>query len=231
MKFSRSHLFSVDDGTVMPQWAFPAEFYHRFYWQKNDQGNSALTYKSSFSVDDDCESLVGGVYFTDAVFLEVVGNGQVMIEFSLCAAKGDFLHRLELPEELTTEHVESILSRWLGMDRIKREEFCILSRLFEFDPMGMSVPEMAEVIGMSVSHFTRACKSQLGVSPARYVREFVFAKARRLLIGKDGAMSLIEVAMECRFADQAHFCRAFKQRFGVTPGTYKKNMIKIDKKA
>jgi AraC-like DNA-binding protein len=36
--------------------------------------------------------------------------------------------------------------------------------------------------------------------------------------------SIIDTAIETGFADQSHLTRKFKSKFGITPGTYKKQI-------
>ena len=42
--------------------------------------------------------------------------------------------------------------------------------------------------------------------------------ARELAERDLGQRRLVEVALECGFDSQSHFCRLFRQRFGMTPG-------------
>jgi AraC-like DNA-binding protein len=58
----------------------------------------------------------------------------------------------------------------------------------------------------------------LGTSPYRYLL------LRRLDLAREGIRRwrpLAEVACDTGFADQAHFTRAFRSAFGVTPGRYR----------
>jgi AraC-like DNA-binding protein len=42
----------------------------------------------------------------------------------------------------------------------------------------------------------------------------------------DAGACLADIALECGFADQSHFTRAFMARMGVSPGTWRRHMLK-----
>lgn len=65
-------------------------------------------------------------------------------------------------------------------------------------------------------HTVRTFRSQTGLSPSAYLRQLRVLKARHLL--NQQQTSLSDVAQLLHFADQAHFTRAFKSVYGVTPG-------------
>lgn len=79
--------------------------------------------------------------------------------------------------------------------------------------------ELAELAGMSESHFSRTFKAAMRMPPMRFVltRRVDAAKARLL----DRGQSLVMVALQCGFASQSHFTTAFKQLAGVTPAAYR----------
>lgn len=71
-------------------------------------------------------------------------------------------------------------------------------------------------------HAVRTFQRQVGLSPRLYLRQLRALKARHLLqLGKP----LAEVASALHFADQAHFSRAFKDVFGVSPGKLQRVML------
>ena len=61
-----------------------------------------------------------------------------------------------------------------------------------------------------------------GEPTANYVLRVRMGKAKRLV--RTTSASIGEVAAKCGFQDVAHFSRAFKQFFGVTPSQYRKNV-------
>jgi len=77
---------------------------------------------------------------------------------------------------------------------------------------------LAQVAGLSRSHFIRAFQRQSGFSPHAYLTDQRFRAAIRLL-GRGDAPG--DVAAACGLFDQSHLNRIFKARMGVTPGVYR----------
>jgi AraC-like DNA-binding protein len=78
--------------------------------------------------------------------------------------------------------------------------------------------ELETLTGLSRYELARQFRAMCGTSPYRYVlmRRLDFAR-QQLVEGR----SLVEVAIEAGFADQAHFSRMFKATFGITPARYR----------
>jgi len=77
--------------------------------------------------------------------------------------------------------------------------------------------ELEAVTGLDRYQFARQFRVLYGTSPYRY------SVMRRLDLARSQlreARSLAGTALEAGFADQAHFTRAFKAAFGMTPGRY-----------
>ena len=78
--------------------------------------------------------------------------------------------------------------------------------------------ELESITGLTRYDLARQFRAMLGTSPYRYLL------MRRLGFARDKIhqqRSLVEVAGEAGFADQAHFTRVFKAAFGLTPGRYR----------
>jgi AraC-like DNA-binding protein len=82
------------------------------------------------------------------------------------------------------------------------------------------VEDLASVTQLSTSHFSRAFKLSFRVSPHAYIVALRLARARALMLGGDEQMS--QIAAACGFADQAHFCRAFRRKVGCAPGHWRR---------
>jgi AraC-like DNA-binding protein len=78
--------------------------------------------------------------------------------------------------------------------------------------------ELESVTGLTRYDLSRQFRIVFGTSPYRYLlmRRLEFARER---IHRE--RPLVEVACEAGFADQAHFTRAFRSAFGLTPARYR----------
>ena len=86
----------------------------------------------------------------------------------------------------------------------------------------LTTEDIAAVIGLSKSHFSRAFKSTLGTSPMAYVAARRVERAKQELM-LASAESLADVALDCGFADQSHLNRQFRRAVGVTPGRWRRS--------
>lgn len=80
--------------------------------------------------------------------------------------------------------------------------------------------EIAELTGLSESHFGRAFKLSMGTSPHKWLIGMRISEAQELL--KEGKLSLGEIAIAMGFAEQSHFTRVFKEIVGVSPGIWQR---------
>jgi AraC-like DNA-binding protein len=78
--------------------------------------------------------------------------------------------------------------------------------------------ELESITGLTRYELARQFRVLLGTSPYRYLlmRRLEFARDRM-----HADRPLAEVACDAGFADQAHFTRAFKAAFGLTPARYR----------
>ena len=83
----------------------------------------------------------------------------------------------------------------------------------------LSVPALAQRVGMSPRNFQRGFTSGAGKSPARYVEELRIETARRLL--ERTTQSMDEIADYCGFGSADVLARAFTRVLQLTPGEYR----------
>lgn len=83
----------------------------------------------------------------------------------------------------------------------------------------VTVAELADAAGMSVTQLDRAMRRALGLSPKQLlVRARLDEAIRRL---EDGDLPLATIASECGWYDQSSFTRQFRAAVGMTPGAYR----------
>lgn len=85
----------------------------------------------------------------------------------------------------------------------------------------LSLLQLAGLVDLSSSQFSRLFKASTGVSPHRYHLNSRIGRAQDLLLTK--GQSLSEVALSTGFADQSHLSRVFKRATGVTPAAWLKD--------
>ena len=84
----------------------------------------------------------------------------------------------------------------------------------------VSLEEVARVVHLSPSYFSRVFKTERGQTFSEYLQAIRIERAKYLL--KNGDYSLTEIAEKAGFFDQSHFIKVFKQATGVTPGLYRR---------
>ena len=82
------------------------------------------------------------------------------------------------------------------------------------------IRDLSAIARRSPAHFSRKFKLAVGESPHAYVVRRRLEKACHLMI--TGAASLSEIALSVGFSDQAHLCRLFRQAFGQSPASWRR---------
>jgi AraC-like DNA-binding protein len=104
------------------------------------------------------------------------------------------------------------LSGW----QIRRLKTYVENHLAE----SITVADMASLVRLSPHHFCRTFRISLHDTPHAYVMRMRIERSQTLM--RTSVMQLGRVAVECGFADQAHFNRAFRKRLGVSPGAWRR---------
>lgn len=93
----------------------------------------------------------------------------------------------------------------------------------------ISLNDIAKMSGYSKYHLNRIFLEKTGQTIHNYIMERRLFEASKLLVDSD--FSLVEIALMVGYTSQQSFTRAFKQMFGATPMTYRKdNITCIDRK-
>ncbi|MGI9472539.1 MAG: helix-turn-helix domain-containing protein, partial [Rubripirellula sp.] len=79
--------------------------------------------------------------------------------------------------------------------------------------------QLAQMAGLSVSHFERRFRLAFGSSPRQYLIRVRVEQAARLLRETD--RSITEIAQSCGFYDHAHFSRSFRRITNLSPTAYR----------
>ncbi|NLX06387.1 MAG: AraC family transcriptional regulator [Phycisphaerae bacterium] len=84
----------------------------------------------------------------------------------------------------------------------------------------LTVEELAELVGLSASHFAASFRRMTGISPIEMVIRTRLHHARELL--RSSAMSISQVATVCGFGTGQYFARVFQRREGLSPNEYRR---------
>ncbi len=85
----------------------------------------------------------------------------------------------------------------------------------------MPISELAHKFGYNKSYFCRKFKMQTGITCIEYLSSLRLDYAAILLKGTTASIS--EIAEQCGYTDANYFSRCFKDKYGVSPGEWKKN--------
>jgi AraC-like DNA-binding protein len=86
-------------------------------------------------------------------------------------------------------------------------------------PGPVRVEKIAEAVGLSRSHFSRAFKRLSGLSPVRYVARARLDRARALLARTD--LTLAEIARRTGFSSASHLSRLFSRHYRQSPRKFR----------
>ena len=89
----------------------------------------------------------------------------------------------------------------------------------------ISVDDLADVLSCSKFYFLREFKKLMDITPYQYLINKRLEQAKQLLSSPQS--NIAAIGLDLGFNDQAHFTRAFKNHFGVTPGQYQKQLTHI----
>ena len=82
----------------------------------------------------------------------------------------------------------------------------------------IGLEELTDISGLSRAHLIRSFRKEYFITPHAFQTDIRIRQARRML---RSGMSPADTALNCGFADQAHFTRHFKARTGVTPAAFR----------
>jgi len=91
--------------------------------------------------------------------------------------------------------------------------------ILEHPEAALDVPALAKHAAMSVRHFGRVFRAEVGLSPAAYVERVRVETARRLL--ETSVRSVDNVAAASGFGTPESLRRAFARRVGLSPREYR----------
>lgn len=93
----------------------------------------------------------------------------------------------------------------------------------------ITLAEMAQVSGMSTSHFSVLFHNFFRQTPIDYLNSYRIERACLFLINSD--LSVTEIAYQCGFNDSTYFVKVFKKYKKITPKKYRSSLSVATKKS
>lgn len=81
-----------------------------------------------------------------------------------------------------------------------------------------SVQDLAQATAMSKTHLNRKLNALLELSASKLIQNYRLKRAKSLLEAKEGNVS--EIALLCGFNSTTYFVKCFKEKYGLTPGSF-----------
>ncbi|WJH36886.1 AraC family transcriptional regulator [Paenibacillus sp. CC-CFT747] len=126
------------------------------------------------------------------------------------------LHAQELLLLFARERDDNNRNRYPELDDIL---FWMHQNITQSPPIDVLVRQS----GMSRSVFFARFRARTGMSPNRYMQGLKLDSAKAAL--ETTRLSVKEIAAALHFYDEFHFSKLFKQRYGVSPRTYRRNLL------
>lgn len=151
------------------------------------------------------------------------------LQWSMAGIYQEFLFR----DDISTVAIEGVLLT--GLSEIYRGSVSEMSRpaaywlrkardiLNDRYAESLSLQDIGDCVGVHPVHLAREFRAHYHTTVAAYIRKLRIKSACTAIA--EGVLPLGQIAMECGFADQAHFCKVFKRVVGLSPGQFRSKMI------
>ena len=182
-------------------------------------------------------------------FLYLTGTGKALIDLTCSIQKkfGKILHHtpnsqvvrktLEtiqrykgkpLPDICTTSAMAyefwMMILHELSTGNIEKNTVSLMERVVDYLQKNLhktpcDVTELAAAVGYSRAHFTRKFSEECGISPGKFLLDWRLRIAAQMLATDYSQIK--SIAWQSGFTDVSHFCRVFKQKYGLSPKNFR----------
>ncbi len=90
----------------------------------------------------------------------------------------------------------------------------------------LSLPELAQTLGISVHQLSELLNVHLGVSFYEFINDYRLQFACNLLQNPECQLRILDIAFDAGFNNKNSFYRTFKDSLGVTPNQYREQIDK-----
>ena len=172
-----------------------------------------LKFLNNYNVDDPTLHSI-----MDLFYKEVINggkNGEPYIESLINLIATHYINNYSNAEDLRNQSLNSSKISDSEIQAVKE----YISKNFENQ---IQIEDLAKLLNYSKFHFLREFKKSTGLTPYQFILDFKLSKAKDLLTDLDN--NIAYVTYRLGFSDQSYFTRVFKNRYGVTPGQFQKQL-------
>lgn len=179
-----------------------------------DQGNHAkviyISGYAEFAYAQRALQIGASDYILKPIEQEKINEILEQLENSFKSESGAGYTRGEVEEEVSEGMLQKIITE-------------IKTRYTE----NISLSELAERYGISISYLSSLVKEELHLSFSEYITAKRIQKAKELL--EDETLSIEQIAEQTGYNDYFYFTKIFKKTLGISPSKYRKNYKKSNK--
>ncbi|WP_159887792.1 helix-turn-helix domain-containing protein [Paenibacillus puerhi] len=133
-------------------------------------------------------------------------------------------------EEALKRHIQLLTEQWCQWNQQqqhhKRSFRLVMKKACDYAEQSymqeISLSQIADYVGLSVSHFSALFKQHVGDSFVNHLNKIRIGKAKQLLLEPD--LKVYQVADMVGFSSMPYFNRVFKNVTGLSPNEYRKAM-------
>ncbi len=123
--------------------------------------------------------------------------------------------------------LEALLSDLLELQKQPKREAAdaavreIAEKLWHSDEPAPTVEQLAEIMCVTASHFSRQFKQAMGLSPQQWIIEARLQRGRVLL--RESSLSIQQISDSLGYCDSFAFSKQFKRFTGQSPSAYRRS--------
>lgn len=166
----------------------------------------------------DIDNALSAIASLSAVLLTLITDADEALDYDREAARIHIQWAAALLQSRTARHgltmrapARAALAPWQATRVVNHIEVNL--------DRSLPLRELARVVRLSNSYFSRAFKGTFGRSPHAFILGRRVERARQEML--DGREPLSHIAQSCGFADQAHLARIFRRETGLTPSEWR----------
>lgn len=194
---------------------------------------------AGFSFDFSCEDQMEHVYchlkLCDLDGIDMLSSYPTAAVFEAPEVESSFftdrLQSSDITDGLLVRHeIEKVLFAFLTRQEVRIEynqySPCVVKAIKYIKrhlSAQLTVSEIAEHVFVSNSTLSKRFKAELSKPVGEYINDTIMFEAGQLLLKTN--LSILAISEKYGFSDQFYFSRRFKEKFGVAPMKYRKNII------